>query len=73
MLMNDKIMCDRYNCINSTKTHQKLRKYSRTLFFSRINHLHHLLTRTCFLFIYLYIYIYINMLSSSRGQVDLKA
>ena len=34
MLMNDKIMFDRYYCINSKKTHQKLRKCLRTLFFS---------------------------------------
>ena len=34
MLMNDKIMLDRYYCINSKKTHKKLRKCLRTLFFS---------------------------------------
>ena len=34
MLMNDKIMFDRYYCINSKKTHRKLRKCLRTLFFS---------------------------------------
>ena len=34
MLMNDKIMSDRYYCINSKKTHRKLRKCLRTLFFS---------------------------------------
>ena len=33
MLMNDKILFDRYYCINSTTTHRKLRKCSRTLFF----------------------------------------
>ena len=45
MLMNDKIMFDRYYCINSKKTHQKLKNvctlyssalpsfsYARTLF-----------------------------------------
>ena len=36
MLMNDNIMFDRYYCINSKKTHRKLRKCSRTLFFSLI-------------------------------------
>ena len=34
MLMNDKIMFDRYYCINSKKTYRKLRKCLRTLFFS---------------------------------------
>ena len=34
MLMNDKIMFDPYYCINSKKTHWKLRKCLRTLFFS---------------------------------------
>ena len=34
MLMNDKIMFDRYYCIHSKKTHRKLRKCLRTLFFS---------------------------------------
>ena len=34
ILMNDKVMFDRYYCINSKKTHQKLRKRLRTLFFS---------------------------------------
>ena len=33
-LMNDKIMFDRYYCINSKKTNQKLRKCLRTSFFS---------------------------------------
>ena len=37
MLMNDKIMFDRYYYINSKKTHQKLRKCLRTLFFLRAN------------------------------------
>ena len=36
MLMNDKIMFDRYYCINSKNTHQKLRKCLRTLFFSLV-------------------------------------
>ena len=72
MLMNDKILFDRYYCINSTKTQQKITKCSRTLFFSLITHLQCLLTRTCF-------YKFINMLDSGRGQVpmisrvDLKA
>ena len=34
MLMNDKILFDHYYCINSKKTHQKLRKCLRTLFSS---------------------------------------
>ena len=34
MLMNDKIMFDRYYCINSKKTHRTLRKCLSTLFFS---------------------------------------
>ena len=34
MLMNGKIMFDRYYCINSKKTHRKLRKCLCTLFFS---------------------------------------
>ena len=34
MLMNGKIMFDRYHCINSKITHRKLRKCLRTLFFS---------------------------------------
>ena len=34
MLMNDKIMFDHCYWINSTTTHRKLRKCSRTLFFS---------------------------------------
>ena len=34
MLMHDKIMFDRYYCINSKKTHKKLRKCLRTLIFS---------------------------------------
>ena len=34
MLMNDKIMFDRNYCIDSKKTHQRLRKCLRTLFFS---------------------------------------
>ena len=34
MLMNDKIMFDRYYCINSKETHLKLRKCLHTLFFS---------------------------------------
>ena len=34
MLMNDKIMFVRYYCINSTTTHRKLRKCSRSLFCS---------------------------------------
>ena len=33
MLMNDKIMFDRYYYINSTTTHRKLKKCLRTLFF----------------------------------------
>ena len=33
-VMNDKIMFDRYYCINSKKTHRKLRKCLCTLFFS---------------------------------------
>ena len=36
MLMNNKIMVDRYYCINSTKTLQKRRNYWRTLFYSLI-------------------------------------
>ena len=69
MVMEDQIMFDRYYCINSTNTQQKLRKCSRTLFFSLITHLHCLLTRT----------ILVNVLNSGRGQVlkislvDLKA
>ena len=67
MLVNDKIMFDRYYCKNSTKTQQKLRKCLRTLFFS-LNHSVCLLT-----------HVFINMLDSGRGQVliitrvDLKA
>ena len=34
MLMNDKNMFDRFYCINSKKTHRKLRKCLCTLFFS---------------------------------------
>ena len=34
MLMNDEILFDRYYCINSKKTHRKLRKCLRILFFS---------------------------------------
>ena len=34
MLINDKIMFDRYYCINSKKTYQKLKECLRTLFFS---------------------------------------
>ena len=34
MLMNDKIIFDRYYCISSKKTHRKLTKCLRTLFFS---------------------------------------
>ena len=34
ILKNDKIMFDRYYCINSKKTYRKLRKCLRTLFFS---------------------------------------
>ena len=60
MLMNDKIMFDHYYCINSTKTQQKLRKCSRTLFFSQIS-----LTCT----VYLLALVFINMLDSGRGQV----
>ena len=30
----DKIMFERYSCINSTTTHRKLRKCLRTLFFT---------------------------------------
>ena len=37
MLMNDKIMFDWYYCINSKKTHRKLRKRLRTLFFNLTN------------------------------------
>ena len=34
MLMNDKIMFDRYYCINLKETHRKLKKILHTLFFS---------------------------------------
>ena len=34
MIINDNIMFDHYYCINSKKTHLKLRKCLRTLFFS---------------------------------------
>ena len=65
MLMNDKIMFDRYYCINSKKPHRKLRNvcalYSSALppfFYART--------------------LFINILDSGRGQVlyphdDLKA
>ena len=36
MLMNDKIMFDRYNCINSKKKKKKKKRKLRTLFFSLI-------------------------------------
>ena len=46
--MNDKMMFDRYYCINPMKTQRKWRKCSRILFFSLTTHLHCLLTHTCF-------------------------
>ena len=63
MLMNDKIIFDRYYCLKSTKTQQKIGKCSRTLYFSL-----HILAR-----------VFIHMLDSGRGhvlmisRVDLKA
>ena len=59
MLMNVKIMFDRYYCINSTRTHRKLRKCLHPLFFT---------LTTIFLRAQVFFF-FINILDSGCGQV----